>query len=156
MQPPDLQSLSKAASWLLISFWEQREKLCTPGEYHCWCEFHGVRAQHWEWIGGKWGEDRRNILCGMMHWQVQRFVCVHECTCVSMCVCVLECVWVLKRAEDRDWKRERRYWVGKWEIGGERLVHVGGTIWWPVVVRHYQISLWSEERLINVAVTVIP
>ena len=49
-----------------------------------------VRAQHWRGVEGIAGEDRREILCGLRRWQVQRCVCV--CLCVYMHVCVGGCV----------------------------------------------------------------
>lgn len=90
--------------------------LATLWEYCWWCAFHKMRVQHWRGVEGKVGEDRRETMCGLRHWQVQRFVSL--CLCVH--VSVLEGVWALKRAEDFDGKRGKRYCVGQAGSRGER------------------------------------
>lgn len=127
---------------------ESWEKSClsTLGRYHCWCEFHNMRAQHWRGVEGKAGEDRREMLCGLRHWQVQRFACL----CVPACACVCWRVcgrwreqWIAIERGGRDIEWESREKDG--ERYGRRLVQVGGTIWWPLVVR-YTKSLQMSNR----------
>lgn len=139
LQLPNLQSLSKAATLLFISSRELREILFVHPQ--------GVSLLMWvsqcegttlESSGRKGGEDRIEILCGLRHWQVQRFAClcmrmhVRACVCVGVCVGAEESRGLrLKGGEEKlSGKAERRM-----ERDG-RLVHVGGTIWWPKVVRY--------------------
>lgn len=142
LQLPDLQSLSKAATSLFISSRELRKScFCTLGKKRCWCEFHNTGEE------GKAGEDRREMLCGLRHWQVQRFA-------VSMQAHALACVcWrVCGRWKEQRIAMERGGRVIEWESGerdGERygrwLVHVGGTIWWPKVVRYTDSLQMSSQ-----------
>lgn len=108
---------------------------------HPWGKFTAdVNPTRW---GQNPGEDRRETLCGLRPWRVQRFACL--CRCVR---CVGGCVWALKIAENCDWKRGKSYWVGKQRDGkryGRWLVRVGGTIWWLKVVI-YTDSLQMSSR----------
>lgn len=68
----------------------RKSLLCTLGKYCCWCEL-GKNTEERE----KEAEGRREIVCGLRHWQVQRFACL--CACVYMHVYVGRCVGAEKR-----------------------------------------------------------
>lgn len=104
---------------------ESWEKSClsTPGDYQH--EFQ-CKGRTLERSGEKGGEGRREILCGLRRWQVQKFMCL----CIRIHMHVSMCVGGCVGAEESRLKEGKRYWVGKQREGCWELWEGQYSGWW--------------------------